>query len=215
MTYNPHLKPGCLEIICGPMFCGKTQEIIARLERLEYMRRHGPTICYKLFKPQLDDRHEHVTSRHSGHVRPAQRIDEKNPNAILTYSNEGDNLIAIDEAQFFSDALVDVCLELQRRGHHVLVAGLDLDFRGEPFGPMPILLSIADEVKKLTSICQYDPCGGRATRTQRLISGKPADYDSPLVLIGDTESYEARCIHHHFVPGKPVRTPPVSEVTRA
>jgi thymidine kinase len=214
MTYNPHLKPGCLEVICGPMFCGKTQALIAHLERLEYMRKHGPTVCYKLIKPQLDNRTPHVTSRHSGHTRDAYKIDEKNPQSILECVNEGDNLVAIDEAQFFDDGLVEVCHTLQRRGHHVLIAGLDLDFRGEPFGQMPNILSVADEVHKLTAICQYDKCGGRATRTQRLINGQPAPYDSPLVLIGDKESYEARCLQHHFVPGKPVHAPPVHAVTR-
>jgi thymidine kinase len=106
----------------------------------------------------------------------------------------------VDEAQFFGWELSDMCNELAQRGLRVILAGLDMDFRGEPFGPMPLLMAEAEEVTKLQAICVV--CGAPASRTQRLIDGRPAAYDDPVILVGGSESYEARCRHCHQVPGK-------------
>ena len=111
------------------------------------------------------------------------------------------DLIAIDEVQFFDEEIIAVTQHLANSGYRVIVAGLDQDFRGEPFGPMPVLLSLAESVTKLQAVCAV--CGSPSSRTQRLIDGKPASYDEPVILVGASESYEPRCRHHHEVPGKP------------
>jgi len=110
-------------------------------------------------------------------------------------------VVAIDEVQFFADPIVDIVQELANQGYRVIVAGLDLDFRGEPFGPMPKLLSIAEQLTKLQAVCTI--CGSPASRTQRLINGKPASYYDPVIMVGAEESYEPRCRHHHEIPDFP------------
>lgn len=119
----------------------------------------------------------------------------------LAAVKEDTEVVAIDEVQFFDWKIAEVCDELANQGRRVMIAGLDQDFRGEPFGPMPLLLAMAEDVTKLTAICVI--CGAPATRTQRLIDGRPARYDDPVILVGGSESYEARCRHCHSVPGKP------------
>src|SRR5699024_8543361 len=119
---------------------------------------------------------------------------------ILAYQDRDVDIIGIDEVQFFDDHIVSAADELANNGIRVIMAGLDTDFRGEPFGPMPALMSLAETVTKLNAICPV--CGSPASRTQRLINGKPASYDDPVILIGASESYEPRCRHHHEVPNK-------------
>jgi len=182
---------GLVEVIAGSMFCGKTEELIRRLRRATIARQK-----VQVFKPVIDDRYAfaRVTS-HSGADFEAIPVDSSAD--ILAKLEPDVTVVGIDEAQFFDDGVVDVAQKLADRGVRVIVTGLDTDFRGEPFGPMPYLLARAEYVTKLQAICQV--CGLPASRTQRLIDGKPASYNSPTVLIGSEESYEARCRHCHQV----------------
>lgn len=185
-------RVGRLEVITGPMFCGKTDELIRRLRRATIARQ-----VVQVFKPGFDNRYqvEKVTS-HAGSQFDAVPIDDvadiKNrlaPNVTV---------IAIDEAQFFGEEILRVVDELVDMGIRVIVAGLDMDFRGEPFGQMPYLMSKAEVVDKLHAICME--CGEAAYRTQRLVNGEPAHYNDPIVIVGAAELYEARCREHHIVP---------------
>jgi thymidine kinase len=184
---------GWVHVICGCMFCGKTDEMLRLLRRFAIAGRQ-----VVLVKPRLDTRTDQVTvvSR-SGAQHPAVSVDHSReiPAAI-----DGADIVAIEEGQFFDEGLPEVVERLADGGKQVLVTGLDRDFRGIPFGPMPRLMALADQVTKLTAICVV--CGEQATRTQRLIDGRPATVDSPLILIGGMgdESYEARCRQHHEVP---------------
>ncbi len=183
---------GRLEVICGSMFCGKTEELIRRVRRAIIARQ-----TVKVFKPQLDDRYgiQNITS-HTGQSVAA--IPVASSEDILELADGGATVVAIDETQFFDLGLIEVVRRLvDERSLRVILAGLDTDFRGEPFGPMPQLLSIAEEVIKLHAICVV--CGEDASRTQRLVDGKPAAYDDPTILVGAQESYEARCRQHHEV----------------
>ncbi len=183
---------GRIEVICGSMFCGKTEELIRRVRRAIIARQ-----TIKVFKPQIDDRYgiERITS-HTG--QSVEAIAVESSSEILALADGGATVVAIDEAQFFDMGLIDVVQRLvDDHSLRVIVAGLDTDFRGEPFGPMPQLLSIAEEVIKLHAICVI--CGEDASRTQRLVDGKPAAYDDPTILVGAQESYEARCRQHHQV----------------
>lgn len=183
---------GRLEVICGSMFCGKTEELIRRVRRAIIARQ-----TVKVFKPQLDDRYgiQNITS-HTGQSVAA--IPVASSEDILALADGDATVVAIDEAQFFDVGLIEVVRRLvDERSLRVILAGLDTDFRGEPFGPMPQLLSIAEEVIKLHAICVV--CGEDASRTQRLVDGKPAAYDDPTILVGAQESYEARCRQHHEV----------------
>ncbi|MGC9023710.1 MAG: thymidine kinase [Chloroflexia bacterium] len=183
---------GQIEVICGSMFSGKTEELIRRVRRAQIARQR-----VQVFKPSLDARYatEHVAS-HNGLRFIAVPVDSTEELA-KRLDPEAD-VVAIDEAQFFDEGLVALCEELADRGIRVIVAGLDMDFRGEPFGPMPALLARAEEVTKLRAICVR--CGAPASRTQRLIGGRPASYDDPVILVGAAERYEARCRHCHEVP---------------
>jgi len=185
---------GQIEIVCGGMFSGKTEELIRRVRRAEIARKK-----VQVFKPSLDARYaaEHVAS-HNGMRTVAVPVDSVAE--IAARVDADTTVVAIDEAQFFDARLVDLCGELADRGVRVIVAGLDMDFRGEPFGPMPALMARAEAVTKLQAICVQ--CGGPASRTQRLINGAPAAYDDPIILVGAAEAYEARCRHCHQVPGK-------------
>ncbi len=183
---------GSIEVVCGSMFSGKTDELIRRLVRATIAKQK-----VQVFKPAIDIRYavEKVTS-HAGSNFDAIPVEKA---ADIRNKLDGDvTVVAIDEAQFFDPEIVDVSQELASRGIRVLVAGLDTDFRGEPFGPMPILMSMAEDVDKLHAICMV--CGGEASRTQRLVNGKPARYDDPVVIVGASELYEARCRIHHEVP---------------
>jgi thymidine kinase len=183
---------GSLEVICGSMFSGKTDELIRRLRRAVIARQR-----VQVFKPAIDVRYavEKVTS-HAGGDYAAIPV-EKAVDILSRLENEA-TVIAIDEAQFFDAGIIQVVEQLASRNMRVLVAGLDTDFRGEPFGPMPILMALAEHVEKLQAICMV--CGEPACRTQRLVNGKPARYDDPVVIVGAAEMYEARCREHHEVP---------------
>ena len=189
-----HLRPnsGWLEVICGSMFSGKTEELLRRLRRAVIARQN-----VQLFKPAIDNRYGVTTvASHDGSKWEGIVINDAAE--ILDLIQPDTHVIAIDEVQFFDDAIVDVCDALALQGKRVIVAGLDMDFRGEPFGPMPKLLAKAESVRKLHAICMV--CGGEASRTQRLINDRPAYYEDPVILIGAEEAYEARCRGCHEVP---------------
>lgn len=183
---------GSIEVICGSMFSGKTDELIRRLRRAVIARQKT-----QVFKPAIDARYaiEKVTS-HAGADFSAIPVEKSGD--ILVKMEPDATVIGIDEAQFFDEGILEVTRQLADRGIRVLVAGLDQDFRGEPFGPMPALMSKAEQVDKLRAICLV--CGEPASRTQRLVNGRPARYDDPVVIVGASELYEARCRQHHEVP---------------
>ena len=184
---------GWVHVIAGCMFCGKTDEMLRLLRRFSIAGRE-----VVLVKPRLDTRTDEVTvvSR-SGAEHRAVTVDHS---AEIEAAVGAADIVAIEEGQFFDDALPEVVEALAASGKQVIVTGLDRDFRGIPFGTMPRLLALADQVTKLTAICMV--CGEPATRTQRLIDGEPAPADSPLIVIGGLgdETYEARCRLHHVVP---------------
>ncbi len=190
-------KEGWIEVITGPMFAGKTEELLRRIKRLEYAKQH-----IVVFKPTIDNRYgeNHVISHDHNKT---QSINIKNAREILDYVNNETQVVAIDEIQFLNEEAVDICEYLADKGVRVIVSGLDRDFRGEPFSFMPKLLSLAEYVTKLTAICVK--CQTPASRTQRIIDGKPAKYDDPIILIGAKDSYEARCRDCHEIPNKPKR----------
>lgn len=174
------------------MFSGKTDELIRRLVRATIAKQK-----VQVFKPAIDVRYavEKVTS-HTGSNFDALPVEKAAD--IHTKLDDDTTVVGIDEAQFFDPKIVQVAQELAGRGVRVIVAGLDMDFRGEPFGPMPTLMSMAERVDKLHAICMV--CGNEASRTQRLVNGSPARYDDPVVIVGASEMYEARCREHHEVP---------------
>lgn len=183
---------GSVEVICGSMFSGKTDELIRRLRRATIARQK-----VQVFKPAVDIRYavEKVTS-HAGSEFAAIPVNQAAD--ILGRLDSDTTVVGVDEAQFFDPEIVHIVSVLATRGIRVIVAGLDTDFRGEPFGSMPILISQAEKVDKLQAICMS--CGEPASRTQRLVNGKPANYDDPVVIVGASELYEARCRKHHEVP---------------
>ncbi|GAB4456494.1 MAG: thymidine kinase [Anaerolineales bacterium] len=183
---------GSIEVVCGSMFSGKTDELIRRLVRAVIAKQK-----VQVFKPAIDVRYaiEKVTS-HTGSNFDA--IPVAQASEIRAKLEADTTVVGIDEAQFFDAEIVPLVQELAGRGIRVIIAGLDMDFRGEPFGPMPILMSMAERVDKLHAICMV--CGDEASRTQRLVNGKPARYDDPVVIVGASELYEARCRKHHEVP---------------
>jgi thymidine kinase len=188
-------KNGFIEVVCGPMFAGKTEELIRRIKRLEYAKQN-----VLVFKPKIDTRYalEEIVS-HNLSKKPSIIIDKSVE--ILKYIKDDTNAVVIDEVQFFDNDIIEIAENLADHGIRVIVGGLDSDFRGEPFGPMPQLLARAEFVTKLTAICVKS--GLPATRTQRIINGKPANYHDPIILVGANESYEPRSRHYHEVPGKP------------
>jgi thymidine kinase len=194
-------KRGKLTVICGPMFSGKSRELIRLVHIAEIAGQRTAT-----FKPRIDDRYSHSDiASHDGIRKNAHAADTaREIVSILASEPKLPDVVAIDEAQFFDSALPDACLWLVDRGVMVVVAGLDRNFRGEPFGCMPELLAVADDVSKLRAVCLVckDP-RVTATLPQRLIDGHPAPYDSPEIMVGGAESYEARCPDCHEVPGKP------------
>ncbi len=182
---------GWIDVITGPMFSGKTEELIRRVRRALIARQK-----VQVFKPVVDQRYAatQVVS-HNGMTLEAQPV--ANSQELLDRVEPDTQVVAIDEAQFFDMGLVRVAEALAQRGLWVIISGLDTDFRGEPFGPMPQLMAIADEVLKLRAICTE--CGWPAIRTQRLINGRPARYDDPVVVIGAQDLYQPRCRRHHRV----------------
>lgn len=193
-----HYQPGggWVELICGSMFSGKTEELLRRVRRAEIARRH-----IQVFKPRLDQRYgQERMATHDGIARN-DAISVESAIALLELVKPDSDVVAIDEIQFFDWAIADVCQDLADQGLQVIAAGLDQDFRGEPFGPMPLLMALAERVDKLHAICVR--CGVSASRTQRLLNGQPARYDDPVIYVGGSENYEARCRNCHDVPGKP------------
>ncbi len=188
---------GSIEVICGSMFSGKSEELIRRVRRVQIARKK-----VQIFKPLIDNRY-HIQYIYSHNGSKVEATCVEKAAEILKKVKLDTEVVAIDETQFFDQAIVKVCQMLADQGKRVIIAGLDQDFRGEPFGPMPNLLAIAEYVDKLHAICMV--CGKSATRTQRLVNGKPADYHDPTILIGAQESYEARCRKHHEVLNKPIK----------
>jgi thymidine kinase len=189
-----HYAGGWIEVICGSMFSGKTEELIRRVRRAQIARQK-----VQVFKPSIDVRYSNgQVASHNGALYTAVTVgDSQQIEALLEPDT---NVVAIDEAQFFDEGVVDLCRRLAHGGVRVIVAGLDLDFRGEPFGPMPRLMAEAEMVDKLQAICVE--CGAPASRTQRMINGQPAAYVDPIIMVGAKDYYEARCRHCHEVRGK-------------
>lgn len=183
---------GSVEVITGSMFSGKTDEMIRRLRRATIARQK-----VQVFKPIIDNRYqvERVTS-HAGTAFDA--IPIAHVAEIFDHLDKETTVVAIDEAQFFDDVVISIVQDLASRDIRVIIAGLDTDFRGEPFGCMPELMAIAETVDKLQAICMI--CGEPASRTQRLVNNQPARYDDPIIIVGASEMYEARCRKHHEVP---------------
>lgn len=189
-------REGWIEVISGCMFAGKTEELIRRIKVLQYAKKK-----IVVFKPMIDDRYSDVdVVSHAG--TSVKSIAISKASEIMEYVDAQTEVVAIDEVQFFDEEIVDICNLLADQGKRVMVAGLDMDFRGVPFGIMPRLFTLAEFVTKLTAVCTK--CGAPATRTQRLVDGVPASYHDPIVLVGASESYEARCRHCHEVKDKPV-----------
>lgn len=189
------LKDGWIEVIAGSMYAGKTEELLRRIRRIEYAKKD-----VIVFKPCIDNRYsnDEVVSHNNSRVKS---VNISSASEIYKHlEKELPYAIAIDEVQFLDKEVVNVCEHFANLGVRVIAAGLDKDFRGEPFGVMPELLARAEYVTKLDAICQV--CGAPATRTQRLINGVPARYDDPIILVGAKEQYEARCRHCHVVLGK-------------
>lgn len=184
-------KPGWIEVICGPMFAGKTEELIRRVIRMDYAKKK-----YLIFKPTIDDRYA-IDSVVSHNKRKVKAICINNSKDIDKYLNEDIEAIIIDEVQFFDDGIIQKAHELAEAGLRVIVGGLDCDFRGIPFNNVAQLLAMAEKVTKLTAICVC--CGEEATKTQRIINGMPAKFDDPIILVGEKESYESRCRRCHAV----------------
>jgi thymidine kinase len=183
---------GGVEVITGSMFCGKTDEMIRRLRRAEIANQK-----VQVFKPAIDRRYdEKMVVSHAGTSFDAVPIEKASD--IRDRLASDTTVVAIDEAQFLDDGLIPLVNELADKGLRVIVSGLDLDFRAEPFGPMPTLIAQAEHVDKLHAICMV--CGEDAARTQRLVNGQPAHYNDPIVIVGANEMYEARCRRCHVVP---------------
>ena len=190
-----HTTGGWIEVICGSMFSGKTEELIRRIKRAQIARQK-----VQVFKPRIDTRYSNgQVASHNGILHAA--VPVTNSEGIRDIIEPDTTVVAIDEAQFFDEGIVALCRELAHNGVRVIAAGLDLDFRGEPFGPMPHLIAEAEMVDKLQAICVV--CGAPASRTQRLIDGQPAAYNDPVIMVGAKENYEARCRHCHDVPTRP------------
>jgi thymidine kinase len=193
----PYLQPrgGWIELICGSMFSGKTEELIRRVRRAEIARQR-----VQVFKPIIDNRYSiSEVWTHTGTNCAAEAIERAVE--ILARLQPDTNVVAIDEVQFLDWQVADVADTLADGGLRVICAGLDQDFRGEPFGPMPLLMAQAELVDKLHAICHV--CAAPASRTQRLLNGQPANYNDPVIMVGAQEVYEARCRNCHQVPGKP------------
>jgi thymidine kinase len=183
---------GSIEVVCGSMFSGKTEELIRRIKRANIARKR-----VQVFKPTIDSRYSvDAVASHDGLRSRAELVS--NSEEIARLIQDDTEVVAIDEVQFFDAGVVALCEHLAATGKRVIVAGLDQDFRGEPFGPLPALMAKAEAIDKLHAICVV--CGTAASRTQRLINGRPASYHDPVILVGAQERYEARCRKHHEVP---------------
>jgi thymidine kinase len=186
------LNGGWIEVIAGVMFSGKSEELIRRVRRSLIAKKR-----VQVFKSHLDDRYKGVYAVGSHDGRTIDAIPVDTTEQIALRLDPLAQVVAIDEVQFLDGGIVALANSLANRGRRVILAGTDTDFRGEPFGPMPQLMCVAEVVDKLHAICVL--CGAPATRNQRLIDGKPARYDSPQVMVGGAEAYEARCRNCHAV----------------
>jgi len=182
---------GWIEVICGSMFSGKSEELIRRVHRVQIAKKK-----VQVFKPTIDTRYS-IQYIYSHNGTKIEAINISNSKELLEKTEPDTEVVAIDEAQFYDKGIVAICQKLADQGRRVMVAGLDQDFRGEPFGPIPELLAVAEYIDKLQAICMI--CGSPASRTQRLVNGKPAKYSDPIILIGAKETYEARCRKCHVV----------------
>lgn len=189
-TYNP----GWIEVICGCMFAGKTEELIKRIKVLEYAKQNVIAI-----KPTIDKRYsEDMIASHAGSFKKCICVDINDMATIEALAKDKNvDVVVIEEVQFFNEKIVEVCEKLANSKKRVIVAGLDTDFRGEPFKVMADLLAKAEFITKLSAVCSK--CGSPATKTQRLINGSPARYNDPIILVGASECYEARCRKCHVV----------------
>ncbi len=206
------MSKGSLEVICGSMFSGKTEELMRRLKRAEYAKQNVLTL-----KHYLDSRSSYTCIvSHNGQKREAFPMGGSTTkmHRIVDLANIDVNVVGVDEVQFFPKNIIDIIVRLIDMGKRVVVAGLDLDFRGEPFGIMPTLLALADNVIKLKAICVV--CGKDSYHTQRLIDGIPAKYDDPILMVGASECYEARCRNCFIMDKKtdvmPPKTQPATQI---
>ncbi len=185
---------GRIEVIAGSMFSGKSEELIRRVRRAQIAR-----LRVQVFKPAIDNRsgRQQIASHNGARI---EAIPITHSRELSEHLDPDATVVAIDEVQFLDDGIVGIAQQLADRGVRVITAGLDMDFRGEPFGPVPQLLAQAEAVDKLQAICMV--CGAPASRTQRIINGQPAHYTDPVIFVGAQEVYEARCREHHVVPGK-------------
>ena len=184
---------GWIEVIAGVMFSGKSEELMRRVRRALIARKR-----VQVFKSHLDRRYAglYKVSSHDGRTIEAVPVDSAEQISLRV--DPMAQVVAIDEAQFLDAGIVPLVTSLAERGRRVVVAGTDTDFRGEPFGAMPQLMAVAEVVSKLHAICVL--CGQPASRNQRLIDGRPAPYDSPTIMVGAADAYEARCRACHQVP---------------
>ena len=186
-------RGGWIEVVSGVMFSGKSEELLRRVRRATLARKQ-----VQVFKSHLDERYgglAHVSSHDGGRIE-SQPISTSTE--VMERFRRGTEVVAIDEAQFLDSGIVGLATSLASRGRRVVLAGTDTDFRGEPFGSMPQLMAVAELVDKLHAICVI--CGSPASRNQRLIDGRPARYDSPVIMVGSADTYEARCRHCHEIP---------------
>ncbi|MGB7211367.1 MAG: thymidine kinase [Gemmatimonadales bacterium] len=186
-------RSGSIEVVSGVMFSGKSEELIRRVRRAIIARR-----AVQVFKSHLDARYAGLYSVSSHDGREVEAVPIDSAGEIVRQVRPDTEIVAIDEAQFLDEGIVQVVSTLANRGVRVIIAGTDTDFRGDPFGSMGELMAIAEKVDKLRAICVV--CGDEACRNQRLVDGRPAKYDSPTIMVGGRESYEARCRHCHRVP---------------
>jgi thymidine kinase len=194
MMYQMY-RPGYVEVISGCMFAGKTEELIRRIKVLEFAKKN-----VLVFKPAIDNRYSDTkVVSHAG--SSTESIVVSDARSILDFIREDTDVVAIDEVQFFDPEILMVVDYLAKKGIRVMAAGLDTDFRAEPFGVMPQLITQAEFITKLTAVCVK--CGAPATRTQRIVNGNPARFTDPIIMVGAAESYEARCRHCHEVVDKP------------
>ena len=193
MTGGFQVSGGWVEVIAGVMFSGKSEELMRRVRRATIARKR-----VQVFKSHLDDRYAGLLAISSHDRRTVEAVPVDSSSQIMLRLDPTAQVIAIDEAQFLDAGIVQVAGTLADRGRRVILAGLDTDFRGEPFGVMPQLMAVAEVVDKLHAICVM--CGSPASRNQRLIEGKPAAYNSPTIMVGAADSYEARCRACHVVP---------------
>lgn len=186
------MHTGRLEVICGSMFSGKSEELIRRLRRAEFAR-----LVVQVFKHSLDGERSSINHLHAHSGATIASYAVSSADAILQSLAQGVQVVGIDEIQFFDNDIISVVLMLIDQGKRVIVAGLDVDFRTYPFGSMPALMAIADDVLKLKAVCMV--CGDDARFTQRLVNGRPAHKNDPIVLIGAQECYQARCRQCHEI----------------